>query len=126
MSELKAGELVAVYGSLRKGKGNHRVLENSELVDTIRVKGFDMFSLGAYPYCVPDKNGEITVELYRIASDSVGKSLDILEGYPSFYDRKLISTPHGDAWIYFIDEYRDGTSYVEGGDWVVYKAYGGH
>lgn len=124
MSKIKSGELVAVYGSLREGMGNHRVLGGSTMVGKATVGGFDMFSLGGYPYCVPDKTGEIVVEVYQV-SEEVGQSLDALEGYPSFYDRKLISTPFGEAWIYFIDQYRDGTPYVEGGDWVLYKTLGG-
>lgn len=122
---LVAGNLVAVYGSLRKGKGNHVILGDSTYLGTERIKGFDMFSLGAYPYVMPESDNSIVVEVYEVDSDSTGKSLDRLEGYPSYYDRKLIQTTHGEAWIYFINEYIDGTPFVDGGDWILYTSLGG-
>ena len=30
--------------------------------------------------------------------------LDAIEGYPDFYDRRIIETSKGDAWIYFIKD----------------------
>lgn len=42
--------LVAVYGSLRKGMGNHGLLErnDAQLLSTERVTGWNMYSLGDF------------------------------------------------------------------------------
>jgi gamma-glutamylcyclotransferase (GGCT)/AIG2-like uncharacterized protein YtfP len=111
--------LVAVYGSLRKGMGNHRVLErnDAQLLSTERVKGFKMFSLGAYPF-ICHGDGEITIEVYSVPITGM-VDLDRLEGYPSFYDREMIETSKGKAWVYFIDD-RDGRVPVPDGDWVAF------
>lgn len=113
--------LVAVYGSLRKGLGNHGVLGDSELLGTTQVHGFEMISLGGFP-AIYDGEGEITIEVYSMDSEMTAKNLDMLEGYPTFYNRKIIETEFGDAWVYFFD---NPTRYpqikVEEGDWVVYR-----
>ena len=114
--------LVAVYGSLRKGMGNHPLLErnDAQLLSTERVKGWDMYSLGGFPYITPsDTDGEITIEVY-VCPITAMRPLDNLEGYPSFYNRKLIDTSKGQAWIYFIEDYGNTRSPVTDGDWVAY------
>lgn len=116
--------LVAVYGSLRKGMGNHPLLErnDAQLLSTERIKGFDMFSLGGFPYIKP-ADGEITIEVYAVPITAM-KDLDRLEGYPHFYDRMLVDTTKGQAWIYFIADYGSGYGKVDSGDWVQYRNRG--
>lgn len=122
MSTEIVNSLVAVYGSLRKGKGNHRILDNdrTEYLGTTRVSGFDMYSLGSYPF-ITDGDGEITVEVYRVSDIVTAQRLDTLEGYPTFYNRKQVQTEYGLAWIYFINDF-DVSRYqpVPGGDWVTF------
>jgi gamma-glutamylcyclotransferase (GGCT)/AIG2-like uncharacterized protein YtfP len=77
-----------------------------------------MVSLGGFPALV-EGTDTAQIEVFRVDSDAVGRGLDRLEGYPSFYDRRLIRTSHGDAWIYFM---RDTGQFgpertVEGGCW---------
>ena len=108
--------LVAVYGSLRAGMGNHRVLGTSQKVGSCRIEGYTMRSLGAYPY-IHRGEGEITVEVYEVNALTSAR-LDGLEGYPSFYDREQIDTPFGAAWIYFIERREHTAPLVESGDWV--------
>lgn len=113
--------LVAVYGSLRKGMGNHRLLTSAELMTTERISGFEMYSLGGYPFIRPGE-GDITIEVYVVDTHTF-KRLDQLEGFPSFYNRKLVKTSVGSAWIYFIDQ--PGNPYrVQDGDWVAYRTRG--
>jgi len=98
---------VAVYGSLKKGFGNHRLLSDSTLIgrgstDTT----YDMISLGGFPGLV-EGNNHIQVEVYEVTEDKLLHSLDRLEGYPSFYNRELIdiSLDNGSkctAWIYHL------------------------
>lgn len=111
--------LVAVYGSLRAGLHNHRVLGDAPYVTMGSVKGFTMHSLGAYPALVRG-DGEAVVELYDVACM---KALDTLEGFPTYYTRKQVKvdTPDGAvmAWVYYMK--RKLTDHVvEGGDWKKY------
>lgn len=111
---------VMVYGSLRRGMGNHGVIEPGQFLGFDVVEGFNMHSYGAYPY-VTHGNGAVTVEVYEVDCTTMGR-LDTLEGYPSFYNRELRMTKHGEAWIYFIDDEEDDFyDKVEDGDWVEYK-----
>ena len=79
---------VFVYGSLRYEMSNHRCLEKSLFSHSTIVHNFDMFSLGAYPF-ISDGNGSVVAELYYV-NDETFKKLDDLEGYPRFYNRKVV------------------------------------
>lgn len=110
--------LVAVYGSLRKGMGNHAVISqdlNRQHLSTERIKGWDMYSYGAFPYISPGE-GSIVVEVYDLAERTL-EQLDRLEGYPYFYDRTRVETSQGPAWIYFINQGSNNRP-VKNGDWV--------
>lgn len=111
--------LVAVYGSLRAGMGNHRVLGASTKVGSCKVQGWVMRSLGGFPY-IHHGEGEIVIEVYEVNALTSAR-LDGLEGYPSFYNREQIDTPFGKAWIYFIEDRSHTAPLVTSGDWVQYR-----
>lgn len=127
MSKIINGSLCAVYGSLRSGLGNHRVIERSVRQDDGVVKGkFKMFSMygGGFPALTHDNTPtDIVVEVYQVDDQAQAASLDALEGYPSFYDRELVTLEDGrECWIYFIDGNRDGFGEeVTHGDWKLYR-----
>lgn len=120
--------LVAVYGSLRKGCGNHRLLEGAEYIGTgYTYDKFKMYSLGGFPALTTEQDTEIVIELYRVDDETFAR-LDRLEGYPDFYNRMQIAidiptSPTGsmvfcDVWIYYHEDvpaYHSGV--VEDGDW---------
>lgn len=119
-NSIQVGDKVAVYGSLRQGMGNHGLLSGLKPLSTTTVKGFDMYSYGAFPF-ITDGEGEVTVEVYEVDSDNRADRLDMLEGYPSFYDRKQVITEDGETvWVYFIADQRNDTP-VKNGDWVEFK-----
>lgn len=95
---------VAVYGTLRRGFGNNRLLHDSDYLGTEELTGFEMYSLGAFP-AVKAGNGKIEVEVYEI-QDRTLQALDILEGYNgryspfNMYNRDKVLTKHGEAFIY--------------------------
>ena len=107
---------VAVYGSLRAGLHNHRLLQAAPCLGVTTADGWDMYSMGGFPF-ITHGTGTIKIEVYSVDPIEMAR-LDMLEGYPSFYNRELIKTPYGDAWIYFIDG-NDTTRYepVPEGDW---------
>lgn len=117
--------LVAVYGSLRKGFGNHRLLEGCKQLGNHWVPGFEMFSLGAFPG-IRKGHSHIFTEVYEVDDDTL-KRLDLLEGYRgveemNFYNRIEVDTPYGDAKMYTLEgaQYQDNPV-VEGGNWAFNK-----
>lgn len=93
---------VFVYGSLKEGYGNHRLLSTSEKVaEYVTPPIYTLHDLGAFPAVTLKGDTPITGEIYEV-NDEVFKRLDMLEGYPHFYDRVEIDTPHGDAWMYYL------------------------
>lgn len=120
-------KLVAVYGSLKRGKHNHSVLG-----DCYRYYGtgttapeYTMYDYGSFPGVTEGGSTPITVELFRVSED-VFKDLDALEGYPEFYNRKVVEISNitgghtqlakAEAWMYFNAEPLSETV-VESGVW---------
>lgn len=122
-------EFVAVYGSLRKGFGNNRLLSSAEFLgDGATIDHFTMHSLGGFPCIVEDGNCNVAVEVYAVDNDTFER-LDMLEGYPDFYNRKLteiclFSGEQVKCWVYYMDQdnaYIRPNSEVESGDWKEFK-----
>ena len=111
--------LVAVYGSLKKGFGNHGLLTNAEFLGEDAIKGWRMLHLGGFPGIIDGNDEEaIHIELYKV-DEGEFERLDMLEGFPSFYNRKKVPTSQGDAWIYYLSEPErySNSDVVESGVW---------
>ena len=118
---------VAVYGTLRQGMGNHRLLGSSELLGTTELKGWKMYPAGlagGFPviYASEAPEDEIVVEVYECTAETLKGPLDSLEGHPRWYRRQLVDTPFGEAWIYVMQD----TGYqrypqIVSGDFVEFK-----
>ena len=117
---------VAVYGSLRKGMGNHSILSGSKcLGTTTTVEPYAMYSLGGFPMVSLEgvRMSPIVVEVYECDERTLSR-LNMLEGYrgkgaDNFYDCSEIQTGEGPALIYHIED-RVGHDPVPDGDWVSY------
>ena len=108
--------LVFVYGTLRRGRGNYqRLLTTSEWLGEHVVSGWDMYDLGAFPAVIRG-TGDVTGDVFRVSPATFNR-LDMLEGYPRFYDRELIRTPVGDAWVYCHNETPSNRP-IPSGDWI--------
>lgn len=95
--------LVFVYGSLKRGFHNHRLLENSKFLGPAKTTAeYEMFPLagGAFPVIVPG-NYAINGELYEVDETTL-KLLDRLESNGSMYQREVTDIPSHDqlAWVY--------------------------
>ena len=120
--------LYAVYGSLRKGLGNHRVLGNSKFVgEHTTDPNYTMYSLSAFPGVVKGGSTPIKLEIYEAPDDATEARLDMLEGYHgpdnprNFYNKEVIETPYGEAFIYYINTDMGGGQVVESGDWTEFR-----
>lgn len=116
---------VFVYGTLKKGHGNHRCLEGAvfEGKAETRPNEWKMVSLGAFPAIIPIEMGAaspIKGETYLV-DETILARLDRLEGYPGFYNRSNIFVHPGpgqcvEALVYYLEGYRNAPL-VESGEW---------
>lgn len=109
-----------VYGTLRRGCGNHRYLERAIFVGEARTRrGFRLRDLGYYPGMVRDGGqGRVRGEVYAV-DPTVLASVDRLEGHPTFYLRTGIVLDGGiEVETYLLRaEQVDGRTVIPGGDW---------
>jgi gamma-glutamylcyclotransferase (GGCT)/AIG2-like uncharacterized protein YtfP len=103
------GELIFVYGTLKKGFSNHRLLEKDKFISEAEtIDKYAMYVHGI-PYVNYDEPiSEITGEIYQVSKMSL-LMIDLLEGHPSWYYRKKIyvETDEGKvykAWMYFNEQ----------------------
>lgn len=107
---------VFVYGTLKRQHGNNRLLNTATFKQ--ECKTVDLFALGGkgIPYAFPEDvipeeyrdrlSFPVIGELYEIDDPITAMDLDNLEGYPMFYNRRIISVDCGrDAWIYTIEDF---------------------
>lgn len=113
--------LVFCYGTLKQGHGNYQNL--LEGVSGVKFLGgymtpskYTMYSLGGFPGVREEGSTPITGEVYQIPQN-VFERLDRLEGYPSFYDRKMIPTTWGEAWIYLVSKEYTNNHIITNGIW---------
>lgn len=87
-----------VYGTLKLGYCNHRVLGDAVFLGNFTTDSvYSMYDLGSYPSVSLEGTTAIVGEVYEISDLT---SVDMLEGYPTFYNRSEIETDFGLAWIY--------------------------
>jgi gamma-glutamylaminecyclotransferase len=123
---------VAVYGSLRLGMVNEPINNRAGAVWQCQgktVNNHDLYEYGGrYFPCVSLKHNnaekQIVVDVFEVNETGLEGNYDVLEGYPSFYNRTQIPIQMADgqilsAWIYHIDDEQE--ILVESGDWVEYK-----
>jgi gamma-glutamylaminecyclotransferase len=104
-------DLVFVYGTLKRGCGNHYTLQRADGMFVNRAVTAERYPLvvDGLPYLLDVRGSGHRVhgELYRV-EDAVGwRILDHLEGHPRFYRRRVLTCEviGGDpveAWTYFL------------------------
>lgn len=109
---------VFVYGTLKKGEGNHRLLAGRSVFcgeDCIRGKLFD---LGPFPAAMKEGTDLIHGEIYMVGPTTLG-ALDRLEGHPSFYKREVVKTLNQkqDVWVYFLPKMEHKALHLPNGVW---------
>ncbi|SEO56454.1 gamma-glutamylcyclotransferase family protein [Aquisalimonas asiatica] len=110
-------EQVFVYGTLRRGGSNHRLLRDARLLGAHRTDPvFAMLDVGPYPGVVNGGETAIQGEVYAVTPAQF-RELDALEDYPRTYTRQRIATPWGEAWIYLYRPRGQRLPQVPTGDW---------
>ena len=110
-------KLVFVYGSLKSGHYNHGLLSNAAFISThITEPQFTLLDLGKYPGVLCHGDTCIHGEIYSVDHQTF-IALDELEAYPDMYDRILIPTEHGQAWMYTLVKQEKNCPVIASGIW---------
>ena len=115
---------IAVYGTLREGYGNHRLIRDCKKIGTGKTVNKYKMTAGNIPY-VSDKEAldNIIVEVYEVPEGETLRRVDALEGHPGWYQRKpcpvQIEDKVVDTELYFMDN--DNAPYVKGGDFTSHR-----
>ena len=110
MIQVKTLNKVFVYGTLKSGgalRGIDKLSDQSVLIGKAITEypDYDMLDLGAFPGVVSGKKF-IQGEVWEVDEDTF-HILDHIEGYPSFYNRKMVHTTEGKAWMYYLNNETD-------------------
>ncbi len=110
---------VFVYGTLKRGYGNHRLLElgRARFLGRDKIEGA-MHNYGSFPAVTLGQPGTVHGEVYEVSAATLER-LDRLEGTPSFYQRTRVSMSTGEnAWAYVMNPERvAGKRRVPSGHW---------
>lgn len=117
--DMEETELFAFYGSLRRGMENYKGFKTVlEFVSMTRISGFELYSLGSYPYAVKthDHSATIVIEIFKVNGEAARQAIHELEvGAGYVFD--LIDIDSKKVGIYLFERPGDDPR-VESGDWV--------
>lgn len=101
--------LLFVYGTLRKGHGNHYLLEDCKQVSALASIRADLYLSGRLPM-IFEGDGKTYGEVYEIPDEATWRRLDGLEGHPTWYERREVDaeilpdkTLTFKVWAYFMN-----------------------
>ena len=106
--------LVAVYGTLKMGYGNHRLLEDAMFEgEAVTAKKYPMVDNGYFPYLFNEDGGDhVKVEVYAVDADTLAR-LDALEGVDSgHYYREEVEVVFDDGFTEMVNIYFACHSYT--------------
>ena len=72
--------LVAVYGTLKKGFGNHGLMAQAQFLGCDKLTQICLYDIGPYPGARLEASAGIEVEVYAISQSHLAE-LDLLEEY---------------------------------------------
>jgi gamma-glutamylcyclotransferase (GGCT)/AIG2-like uncharacterized protein YtfP len=99
---------VFVYGSLKSGgdiRGLHSFGDGATIVGKAKTEypDYEMIDLGAFPGVILKGEKYIQGEVWEV-DDEIMEQLDMIEGYPEFYNRQQTQTTLGKAWMYYLSK----------------------
>ena len=116
---------VGVYGTLKCGHGNHRLLMSSTFIGKGKTNDRYPLTISSLPYLHKQENvgHNVEVEVYKVDHPTL-EQLDRLEGHPHFYKREVIEIRMNSgrllsAWVYFVQNRSHNNERL-------HKRYGGY
>lgn len=98
-------QLVFVYGTLKRGLANHKLLLTARFEGEAMMEGIRLYDLGPYPMAI-HRPGLVHGEVYRVDAPVLA-NLDRLEGVPRLYRREQRALADGrQAWVYLGNEHQ--------------------
>jgi len=88
----EAGQLLFLYGTLKRGERNHRLLASESFVcEAVTEPRYRLYDCGAHPALVEDEtNGRaIRGEVYLVGPTTL-RRLDVLEDAPDLYELRPV------------------------------------
>lgn len=106
---------VFVYGTLKHGnrtRGLDQLCANASCLGSATTvsPAYSLWDLGAFPAVSMQGEDRIRGEVWLVSEQLMLEQLDRIEGYPHFYDRALVSTDLGEAWMYYVHDVQRYTS----------------
>lgn len=100
------GTILFVYGTLKRGQSNHRLLADQEFFgEAASAPRYRVFDLGAYPGMVRDEENGLAVrgELWAVGERCLAE-LDGFEEVPDWFVREPVAVPGREqVWAYFLN-----------------------
>jgi len=120
---------VFVYGTLRKEERNSYLLKDAVFERLLQLKGFEMYSLGSYPFILPSSSEKIIIAESYLVDEIILEKLDLLEeyfgeGHPdNRYDRIDVRDELGRSGSIYVfsplkwPSYKTKAKLLPSGDW---------
>lgn len=114
--------LLAVYGTLKKGYGNHALIAQAQYVGCDNLREISLYDIGPYPGARLEASSGIEVEVYAVTPCQLAR-LDQLEEYDpadldgSLYTRERLGTRFGLVWVYLYQGEVSGKPCLRRGAW---------
>lgn len=102
---------IAVYGTLKKGYGNNRLLADATFIEEKIIKGYKLYYSGgvsSFPVAAHSPDDKMSAEIFDIGEtpNSILRNMDWLEGNGFMYHRTIIDmgddvqmyVGHDDYW----------------------------
>jgi len=109
------------YGTLMTGERNHRLCRNAISITPCTIKG-TLYDTGwGFPAFEQTSDTVVHAEMIEIPFED-WPNVDVLEGYPRLYDRKLIQATFADGsvdtgWVYIMNKLPASAKAIQSGDW---------
>lgn len=120
-------EYYFVYGTLKRGYGNNRILQQSPTAqfveEGVTSPEFNLYHLGGFPGVT--ENGETAIhgEIWSVQDEHTKRRLDMLEGYrqddptSGLYNKKIIKVNDKNVNIYLINRNMSKNNKITTGKW---------
>lgn len=117
---------MGVYGTLREGEYNYNaLLKDKRCLDTIRVKGLRMYSLGMFPCVVATNNDKdaVVMEVYELDDNKDEETINFITNMEigAGYVTKNVDTELGKVLYYAYENTPQYAKHIESGDWIEFQ-----